>query len=154
MRKSPVRWWPTRLLILIIVGASVQAGELNFGSPLVFGEVAKFEGGRETSVRKLSRGQLQALTLWLGLHRSAWRGISTPASNAQRLLRLNLKDAGGKSASLDAIVRAEGGVYLHLMSSDTWSYKSFGGLVKAAAAAQPLSDDEWALLEKILGETE
>ncbi len=46
------------------------------------------------------------------------------------------------------------GGYLHLMSSDTWSYKSFGGLVKAAAAAQPLSDDEWALLEKILGETE
>ncbi len=110
MRKSPVRWWPTWLLMLIIVGAYAQAGELNFGSPLVFGEVAKFEGGRETSVRKLSRGQLQALTLWLGLHRSAWRGISTPASNAQRLLRLNLKDAGGKSASLDAVVRAEGGL--------------------------------------------
>jgi hypothetical protein len=148
-----VRKWSKWLLILILASGSAPAGELNFGTPVVFGDVVRFEAGGETRPRELSRGQLQGLTLWLGLHRSAWRGLRRPAPNAKRLLRLNLKDAAGESASMDVIAQAGSGVVLRLIRSDTWSYKSFWGLVKSAAAAQPLSDDELAVLKKILGAT-
>jgi hypothetical protein len=153
MKKPAGRMWSQWPLILILMSGSAPAGELNFGASVVSGDVARFEGGRELSPMELSRGRLQGLTLWLGVHRSAWRGIGTPASTAQHLLQLNLKDAEGKSASIDVIAEAGGGAVMHLIRSDTWSYKSFGGLVKSAAAAQSLPDEELAVLEKILGTT-
>ncbi len=152
MKKPPVGMWSKWPLLLILVGTFAQAGELNFGRILASGDVAQFESGRESSARALSRGHLQALTLWLGLHRAAWRGMSTPASNEQRLLRLNLKDTNGNSVSIDVIARADGGFYMRLISAHTWSYKSFGGLVKSAAAVQPLTDNDLALLKEIIGE--
>lgn len=152
MKKRAMRLGPKWSLILIFMSATAPAGELNFGTPVVSADVAQVEGGSETHPRELSRGQLQGLTLWLGLHRSAWRGVSTPASNGQRLLQLNLKDAAGKSASIDVVAKAEGGVILRLTSSDTWSYASYWGLIKSAVAAQPLSDEELVVLKKVLGQ--
>lgn len=147
MRVGPK--WP---LILIFMSATASAGELNFRTPVVSGDVTQLEGGSETHPRDLSRGQLQGLTLWLGLHRSAWRGISTPASSEQRLLRLNLINAEGKSATIEVVAKAQGGVLLRLTSSDKWCYESFWGLIKYAAAAQPLSAEELAVLKKVLGQ--
>jgi hypothetical protein len=152
MKKPAMRMWPKWPLILILMSAPAPAGVLNFGTPVISGDVAQFDGARAMSPRVLSRGQLQGLTLWLGLHRSAWRGTGASAPGGQHLLRLNLKDAEGKSASVDVVAKARGGAVLRLTSSDTWSYKSFGGLLKSAAAAQSLSDEDLAVLEKVLGQ--
>ena len=104
--------WP---LILLVFSSSAQAGDINLGTPLISGSVAQFDGGRETSRRDLSRGQLQALTLWLGLHRSKWRGMNTTASSERSSLQLNLKDNEGKGAAIDVIARPDGGLYLRLI---------------------------------------
>ena len=152
MMKSMRRLW-TWALISIVVSAWAQAGDINIGTPLVSGEVARFDSGQDASRRELSRGQLQALTLWLGLHRSDWRGMSAKASNEPSSLQLNLKDKDGKATSIDVIALTDGSHYLRLISSDKWSYQSFGGLVKSAAAARPLSDKELVMLQKILGKT-
>jgi hypothetical protein len=152
MKKLALEMWPKWSLILIFVSAA-PAGELNFGAPLVSGDVAQFDAGRGSIPRDLSRGQLQGLTLWLGLHRSAWRGSRAPAPNVRPLLRLNLKDAHGASASIDVVAQSGRGVVMRLTRSDTWTYKSFGGLFKSAAATQLLSDKELAVLKKILGTT-
>jgi hypothetical protein len=152
MKKPPMRAGSTWMLILIFMSATASAGELNFRTPVVSGSVTLLEGGGETHPRELSRGQLQALTLWLGLHRSAWHGISTPASNGKRLLQLGLKGAEGKSATIEVVAKAQGGVLLRLTSSEKWSYGSFWGLIKSAAAAQSLSDEEWAVLKRVLGQ--
>ncbi len=152
MKKLTFGTWTQWSLLLMCVSAA-SAGELNFGTPLVSGDVAQFEAGRAAIPRELSRVQLQGLTLWLGLHRSAWRGISAPASTVHPLIRLNLKDGSGASASIDVVAQPGGGIVMHLTRSDTWSYKSFAGLFKSAAATQPLSNDELAVIEKILGTT-
>jgi hypothetical protein len=141
------------MLISIAVSASAQAGDINIETPLVSGDVAKFDIGKETSPRELSRGQLQALSLWLELHRSNWHGMSTEGSSEPRSLQLNLKDKEGKAVSIGVIAGADGRHYLCLISSDKWSYRSFGGLLKSRAAARPVSDRELVVLQKILGTT-
>jgi hypothetical protein len=140
-------------LISIAVSASAQAGDINIGTPLVSGDVAKFDIGKETNPRELSRGQLQALSLWLELHRSNWHGTRSEGSSEPRSLQLNLKDREGKAVSIGVIAGANGHHYLCLISSDKWSYRSFGGLVKSRAAARPVSDRELVMLQKILGPT-
>jgi hypothetical protein len=139
------------VLVSIVFGGFAQAGDINIGTPLVSGEVATFESGQKTSHRELSRGQLQALSIWLGGHRSEWHGMATEATNEASALQLNLKDNDGKMASISIVEQADGRHYLRLMSADTWSYRSFGGLVKSRAATRPLSDKEFAILQKILG---
>jgi hypothetical protein len=141
------------MLITVAVSASAQAGDISVGTPFVSGDVAKFDIGKEANPRELSRGQLQALSLWLELHRSNWHGMSTEGSSEPRSLQLNLKDKEGKAVSIGVIAGADGHHYLCLISSDKWSYRSFGGLVKSRVAARPVSDRELVVLQKILGTT-
>jgi hypothetical protein len=148
-----MRRWSKWTLISLLVSASAQAGDIDIGTPFVAGDATKFGGGTETSSRELSRVQLQALSLWLELHRSNWHGMSTEAPNEPSSLQLNLKDKDGKAVSIRVIVGTDGNRYLCLMSSDKWPYRSFGGLVKSRAAARPVSDRELVVLQKILGTT-
>jgi hypothetical protein len=65
--------------------------------------------------------------------------------------QLKLIDNDGKTASIDVIERRDGSYYLRLVSSDKWSYRSFGGLIKSWAATRPLSDREFEALQRLLG---
>jgi hypothetical protein len=65
--------------------------------------------------------------------------------------QLKLMDSDGKTASIDVIERRDGSRYLRLVSSDKWSYRSFGGLVKSRAATRPFSDREFEALQRLLG---
>ena len=151
--EASMRMWSKWSLLLIVVSAPAQAGDINIGTTLASGDVMKAAAGQELSHKDLSRGQLQALTLWFGLHRSGWHGMSTTASNEVSSLQFNLKDTEGKAATIDVVAQADGGYHLRFISADKWSYRSFRGLVKYKAAAQPLSDEELLILKKILGVT-
>jgi hypothetical protein len=76
--------------------------------------------------------------------------MTTEASNESIPLQLKLKDNDGKIASIGVIAQTDGSHYLRFVSSGQWSFKSFGGLVKSAGATRPLSDKEFAALQKIL----
>jgi hypothetical protein len=135
----------TKLALLsLVVGVSAQASDINIGTSLVSGDVTTFErSGREKGHRDLSRGQLQMLSHRFDRHRSEWHGMTPEASDEPIPLQLKLKDNDGKTASIGVIARADGSHYLRFVSSGKWSFKSFGGLVKSAAATRPLSDKNW-----------
>ena len=141
----------TKLALLsLVVGVSAQASDINIGTSLVSGDVTTFESGQEKGHKELSRGQLQMLSHWFDRHRSEWHGMTTEASNESIPLQLKLKDNDGKIASIGVIAQTDGSHYLRFVSSGKWSFKSFGGLVKSAGATRPLSDKEFAALQKIL----
>jgi hypothetical protein len=141
-------------LTSLIASASAQAGDINIGTVLVSGDVSKFDGGgRATSPRELSQAQLQALSVWLTLNRASWHGMKTETPDEPTAWQLNLRDKDGKAVLISVIMGTGGHHYLCLISSDKWSYRSFGGLVKSRAASRPVSDRELAVLRKILGTT-
>ncbi len=146
-----MRTWSKWSLLLIVASTAAQAGDINIGTTLASGNVTQAAAGQESSRKELSRGQLQALTLWMGLHRSGWHGVGAQASNEVSSLQFNLKDNEGKAATIDVLVQADGGCYLRFISADKWSYRTLRGLVKYRAAAQPLSDEDLLILKKILG---
>jgi hypothetical protein len=138
-------------LISMMVSASAQASNINIGASLVSGSVTTFESRQAKSHKDLSRGQLQMLSHWLERHRSEWHGMTAEASDEPIPLQLKLIDNDGKTASIDVVARMDGSYYLRLVSSDKWSYRSFGGLVKSWAATRPLSDREYEALQRLLG---
>ncbi len=140
-------------LLSLTIAASAHASDINIGTSLVSGDVTIFESGQEKGHNELSRGQLQLLAHWFDRHRSEWREMTTEASDEPIPLQLQLKENDGKIASIRVIERNDGSHYLRFMSSGKWSFKSFGGLVKASAATRPLSDKEFAALQRILGTT-
>ncbi len=146
-----MRRFPPWMLISILVSTAVRAGDINIGTIFVSGDVVNFESGHETSHRELSRSQLQALSLLLGLHRSDWHGITADASKEPGSFQLILKDNDGKDAFISVIGLADGQYHLRFVSSDKWSYRSFGGVVKYRAATRTFSDKEFVVLQKILG---
>ena len=83
--EASMRMWSKWALLLIVVSVPAQAGDINIGTTLASGDVTKASAGQELSRKDLARGQLQALTLWMGLHRSGWHGMSTTASNEVKL---------------------------------------------------------------------
>ncbi len=140
-------------LISLVVGVSAQASDINIGTSLISGDVTAVETGQQKGHKELSQGQLQMLSHWLDRHRSEWHGMTTEASDEPIPLQLKLKDNDGKISSLGVIERTDGSHYLRFVSSGKWSFKSFGGLLKSSGATRPLSDKEFAALQKILGTT-
>ena len=135
---------------IAVSGSAVAAIET--GTPLVSGDVARFEAGHETGRRDFSQHQLQALSDWLGAHRSAWQGMIAPATSEPEALAIGLKDAEGRSGSIAVVVRAHGARYLRfLSSSSSWSYESFGGLFKTWAATRELTPEELDQLLRAVG---
>jgi hypothetical protein len=117
----------------IVVSGTALAG-IDIGLPLISGEVATLEARHETSRKELSQTQLQALSHWLGLHKSGWHGMVTEATSEPAVLRISLKDANGRTGSIAVLQNAHGGHYLRFVSSsEKWSYRSFGGLFKSWA---------------------
>lgn len=144
----------TKLMLLsLMIGFSAHASDINIGTSLVAGNVTIFESGQEKGHKDLSRGQLQMLAHWFDRHRSEWRAMTTEASDEPIPLQLQLKENDGKISFIGLIARTDGSHYLRFMSSGKWSFKSFGGLVKSSAATRPLSDKEFAVLQRILGTT-
>ncbi len=138
-------------LLSLVVGVSAQASDINIGTSLVAGDVTTFDGGQENGHKELSRGQLLVLSNWFDRHRSGWHAMTTEAAGEPMPLQLKLKDNGGRIATVGVIARTDGSHYLRFVSSDKWSFRSFGGLVKSWAATRPLSDREFGVLKKTLG---
>jgi hypothetical protein len=137
-------------LILVVMSAAAQAGDINVKTPLVSGDVERFQDRQETSRRELSRGELQTLSHWLEIHRAEWHAM-TEASNETISMRFDLKGNDGNEASISVIAQTNGNYYLQLVSSTGWSYRSFGGFIKSRAASRPLSDKELAVMQKMFG---
>src|SRR5271165_5931668 len=70
-----MRTWSKWSLLLIVASTAAHAGDINIGTTLASGDVTRAAASQESSRKELSRGQLQALTLWMGLHRSGWHGV-------------------------------------------------------------------------------
>jgi hypothetical protein len=67
-------------------------------------------------------------------------------------LAFSLKDAAGEAGSIAVVMRGDGGHYLQFnSSSQTWTYRSFGGLVKSWAAMRELSAAELDELLQVAG---
>jgi hypothetical protein len=134
----------------IVVSCSALAG-IEFGTPLVSGDVATLEDRHETSRRELSQPQVQALSRWLDRHKSGWHGMITESSSEPRCLQFLLKDADGKLGSIEVVAGVHGDYLQFHSSSEQWSYRSLGGLFKSWAGTRALSLEELNQLEQAVG---
>jgi hypothetical protein len=140
-------------LLAIVVGATATAGDIDIEKPLMSVDVDKFENRQNTGHTDLSRDQLQALSHWLEQHRSGWQGMITPGSSEPVQLGVNLRHSDGSATSLCVIARAGGGYYLRVSGPGKWAYQSLGGIFKSWAATRPISDQELAALQNLIGIT-
>lgn len=136
--------------VFIIVSCPALAG-IEFGTPLVSGDVATLEGRYETSRRELSQPQVQALSGWLDRHKSGWHGMITESTSEPRCLQFLLKDADGKLGSIEVVAGVHGDYLQFHSSSEKWSYRSLGGLFKSWAGMRALSLEELSQLEQVVG---
>jgi hypothetical protein len=141
------------LVAAIAFSATASASGIIIGTPLVSSDVDTFENRHNTGYKDLSPDQLQGLSLWLQQHRSGWQGMITPATSEPIQLGVNLKHSDGSTTSMCVIARASGGYYLRLTGPGTWAYRSFLGIFKSWAATRPLSDQELAELQNLIGAT-
>jgi hypothetical protein len=141
------RSWLAGLLAMTLTAAAM-AGGINIGTPVISGDVS----GIAVRHADLSSEQLQALSRWLEQHRSGWEGMFWEASNEPTQLQVSLKHSDGTVTTVCVIARAGGGHYLRLTGPGKWAYQSFGGIFKSWAATRELSDQEFAVLQKILSQ--
>jgi hypothetical protein len=138
-------------LVAIAVSATANAGAINMGTRLISGDVSSFLNRQETGHTGLSSEQLQALAGWLEHHRSGWQGMITEASLEPIQLQVTLKHDDGAITSMCVIAEANGGHYLRVSGPGKWAYQSFGGIFKSWAATRPISDQELAAFENLVG---
>jgi hypothetical protein len=131
-------------LVAVAVNATAMAGGINLGTPLISGDVAAIGSSRTD----LSAQQLQALSRWLEQHKSGWHGMITEASAEPGQLEVKLRHSDGAFTRVSVF-----GHHLRLTGPGTWAYQSWGGIFKSWAATRELSDQELAVLQKIVGAT-
>jgi hypothetical protein len=141
-------------LLMIVVAGIATAGGIDMGAPLTSGAVSLFRNDGSINRKNLSSEQLQALTGWLERRRSGWQGEITEASpNEQVELQIKVKHADDSITAINVMVGVRGGHLLRLTGPGTWAYRSFLGLYKTWAANRRLSDQEFAVLRDLVGET-
>lgn len=138
------------LMSIAVLRPAMASGSIDVGTPLVSGQAVTFENQREVRQTELSPFQLQALFHWLERNRSGWQGAAADASPEPRQLQLTLTHSDGKITSISVFDRPDGSHYLRLVGPDRWAYKTFGGLLKSAAAARALSEKDLNMLQKLL----
>lgn len=142
-----IRVFRTRLVAISIAASGTAVAGIEIGAPLVSGDVATVEHRHEASRKKLSQTELQALSQWLALHKTGWRGMITEPSSEPAALRFSLKDSKGRTGSISVVVGLHGGYYLQFVSSsEKWSYQSSVGLFKSWAATHALSAEDLSQL--------
>jgi hypothetical protein len=133
------------------MSATANAGGINAGTRLISGEVFRFENRQETGHTGLSSEQLRALVGWLEHHQSGWQGMITEDSIEPIQLQVTLKNNDGGITSMCVIDEANGEHYLRVTGPGKWAYQSFGGIFKSWAATRPLSDQDLAALDNLVG---
>lgn len=140
----------TLAVVSLVVSGLALAG-IEIGAPLVSGQVATFQDRHETRRTPLSQAELQALSQWLEMHRHGWHGMLTEATSEPPVLAIDLKDANGRTGSITVVAGLHGN-YLHFVSSsEKWSYRSFGGFVRAWAGNRELRPDDLLQLQRAVG---
>ena len=141
------------LVLLAMIGSTSTAGGIDIGTPLVAGDVAKFENRQKTADTDLSPERLLAVFDWLDHHRSGWQGMITPGSSEPVQLEANLRHRDGHMTTMSVIAGGKGGYYLRVTGPGTMAYRSFGGFFQSWAATRGLSDQDLAALRSLLGVT-
>jgi hypothetical protein len=141
------------LVLLIMVGSTATAGSIDIGTPLVAGDVAKFENRQKTADTDLSSERLLAVSDWLDQHRSGWQGMITPGSSEPVQLEANLKHRDGHITTMSVIAGGRGGYYLRVTGPGTMAYRSLWGFFQSWAATRWLSDQDLAALRSLFGVT-
>jgi len=141
------------LVLLAIVGSTATAASIDIGTPLVAGDVAKFENRQRTSDTNLSSAALLSISVWLDQHRSGWQGMITPGSSEPVQLEANLKHRDGKITTISVIAGRRGGYYLRVTGPGTMADQSFGGIFQSWAAIRSLSAQDLAVFRSLFGVT-
>ena len=72
------------------------------------------------------------------------------ASSEPTQLQVDLRHNDGTVTTVCVIARAAGGHYLRLTGPGRWAYQSFAGIFKTWAATRDLSEQELAVLQRIV----
>jgi hypothetical protein len=124
------------LVLLAMVGTTSTAGSIDIGTPLVAGDVAKFEDRQKTADTDLSSERLLAVFDWLDQHRLGW-----------------LRHRDGHITTMSVIAGGRGGYYLRVTGPGTMAYRSFGGFFQSWAATRCLSGQDLPALRSLFGVT-
>ena len=93
----------------IALSASVSAGSITVGAPLISGDVSISEDRHNTGHRDLSPDQLNGISRWLDQHKSGWQGMVTPPSSEPVELEVTVKHNDGSATRMSIIARSSGG---------------------------------------------